>query len=155
MKKIFEIRIKQENEIHLKDTFEGNILISPTCGGEFSGISSGRVEPVGMLRTCAVRPGCHNQELSVILTDEDGNHILVETSAFLDWSAEVEEMICSGKDFDKAYYQSTGKYNIQGTAAIRTDSEKYRNLERKILRCPFDADGWDIFIVNLYECEII
>ena len=151
MNKIFEIRIKQENEIHIHDTCDGNILISPTCGGEFSGIASGKVEPVGALKTCAVKPGCHDQTLSVILTDEDGGHMLIEVSAVLDWSEEVEKMICSGEEFDKEHYHSIGEYNAQGVATVRTDSEKYRSLERKLFSCTFDADGWDIFIVNIFD----
>ena len=38
MKKIFDIKIEQSDDIELKGTSEGDLLVSVNSGGQFSGI---------------------------------------------------------------------------------------------------------------------
>ena len=151
MKELFNIRISQADEHHLSGTCDGNILLSPTVGGEFSGITSGRVEPIGMMMTQAVHPGKHNQNVQLLLTDDEGEQLLVDVRMFADWSEEVEKMITCGENFDRDYYAARGEFYAGGTAQIRSGSDKYSSLQRKVLQCEFDVEDWSTYIVKIHD----
>lgn len=150
MDTILSIRIEQGEEIHMGDTCRGNMLFSPTIGGSFTGFAKGRVEPIGMMNTNAVEPCHHNQSVEVILTDEDGAHIMVHMEAFLDWNEEIERKIVE-EGVDLQEFIEKGECYASGTVTMVTDSHKYRHLERKIFPCHFDQNGWSVYIINVME----
>ena len=141
--------IKQRAETHLRNTTSGNILISPTCGGSFSGKESGSVLPVGALYSKSLRACETDLELKLLMKTEKDEQILMEFRGLLNTTPEIEEKFAAQDDDVDLEQIYAG-----GTAVFLTDEERLKYLERKIYACSFMTAGWDNFVIKVVEPEI-
>lgn len=145
MKKLFDLTICQNDDIEMGQTCSGEILVSPTGGGAFSGEQlQGRVVPVGMGTTCTPAPGHNDIDTIMLLETDDGEHILMELKAIFDTDEEVEGKLMNGE------YVAPDQYYYKGTVFFRTGCEKYRWLERKVCICTGLIESWEKLIFEIF-----
>lgn len=136
--KLFDMTIFQENDIILEDTSVGDILLSPSEKGFFKGEKlSGELTSVGMGICTTVSEGKNDIESQMLLKTDDGSHILMDYKSYFDLDSKVEEKLSNGEKVDSS------EYYYMGTAGFKTDSEKYKWLERKICICKTEIVNWE------------
>lgn len=138
MKKLFDLTVCQKDDIDMGKTCCGEILISPTGGGAFSGPEMcGRVVPAGMGTTRTPGPGVNDIDAPMLLETDDGEHILMNIKAIFDTDLEIERKLMAGEKVDP------DEYYYKGVVSFITGSEKYRWLERKICVCNGVIENWE------------
>lgn len=144
MKKLFDLIQMQTKDIAMGDTCDGNVLLSPTCEGSFTGEISGALIPVGMGATYSRDPGKNDISSTILLETSDNAKIIMELNAYFDAEYEVEEKMSSGE------YVSPKEYYYKGIAKFKTDSEKYKWLERKICVTETEIVSWEKLVTSVY-----
>ncbi|MDO4486851.1 MAG: DUF3237 family protein [Bacillota bacterium] len=145
MKKLFELTVCQNDDIEMGQTCSGEILVSPTGDGAFSGeLLQGKVVPAGMGTTCTPAPGINDIDTVMLLQADDGAYILMELKAIFDTDEAVEARLMKGEvvDPDEYYYK--------GVVSFRTGSDKYRWLERKVCVCTGIIESWEKLVFEIY-----
>lgn len=145
MKKLFELTVCQTDDIEMGQTCSGEILVSPTGDGAFSGEQlQGRVVPAGMGTTCTPVPGINDINTVMLLQADDGAYILMELKAIFDTDEAVEARLMKGEAVDP------DEYYYKGVVSFRTGSDKYRWLERKICVCTGIIESWEKLVFEIY-----
>lgn len=138
MKKLFDMTVCQNDDIDMGQTCCGEILISPTGGGDFSGPElRGRVVPAGMGTTRTPRPGMNDIDAPMLLKTDDGEHIFMCIRAIFDTDEALEKKMIDGEKVNP------DEYYYKGVVSFITGSEKYRWLERKICVCNGIIENWE------------
>ena len=144
MKKLFELVQMQTEDIAMGDTCDGNVLLSPTCEGSFTGEISGTLIPVGMGTAYSREPGKNDIDATILLETSDNKKIIMEYSAYFDVNYEIEEKMKCGE------YVNPKEYYYKGIAKFKTDSEKYKWLERKICVTETEIVSWEKLVTRVY-----
>ena len=145
MKKLFELTVCQTDDIEMGQTCSGEILVSPTGDGAFSGeLLQGKVVPAGMGTTCTPAPGINDIDTVMLLQADDGAYILMELKAIFDTDEAVEARLMKGEAVDP------DEYYYKGVVSFRTGSDKYRWLERKICVCTGIIESWEKLVFEIY-----
>ena len=144
MRKLFDLVQVQTADIAMGDTCDGNVLLSPTCEGSFTGEISGKLVPVGMGTAYSREPGKNDISSVMLLETSDGAKIIMELKAYFDVECEAEEKMENGE------YVSPCEYYYKGTANFKTDSEKYKWLERKICITETEIVSWEKLVTSVY-----
>lgn len=145
MKKLFELTVCQTDDIEMGQTCSGEILVSPTGDGAFSGeLLQGKVVPAGMGTTCTPAPGINDIDTVMLLQADDGAYILMELKAIFDTDEAVEARLMKGEAVDP------DEYYYKGVVSFRTGSNKYRWLERKICVCTGIIESWEKLVFEIY-----
>ena len=123
MKKIFDIKIEQSDDIELKGTSEGDLLVSVNSGGRFSGdLLNGKVMPVGCSTSYSPESGLNRIYESVLLETDDGAHIFMKIDAYLQLPQELEDRFLAGEavSAEEYYYKGSDYYlrDIEETISI-------------------------------------
>lgn len=152
MKKILTATIIQKNEIHIKDTCDGNIFLMPTYGGHFEGeIGEGKVESIGMITSVCPKQGRNDMSGTVLLSTGEGDFIVMNMNAYLDMPVEYEEKL---SDQEAVSLDDKGVYS-KGTVNFKTNSNAFKCLERKVFVCTLNLEGWDNCVITVYDTESI
>lgn len=145
MKKLFDLIVYQNEDMELGQTFDGDILISPTGDGRFNGEGiKGNVVPVGMGTTCTPAPGYNDIDSLMLLKTDDGDDILMKLNAIFDTDEAVEKKLMARKPV------SSEEYYYKGVVSFRTGSEKYKWLERKICVCNGLIESWEKLVFEVF-----
>ena len=127
----------------------GNVLISPTCGGHFEGEEKGNVIPVGALYTTSNKACVSELDLTVLLETEREEHLLMKFQGILTTTPEIEEKFARQEDDVDLSQIYAG-----GTAEFFSDAERLKCYELKKYLCTFRTEGWDNFIIQVFEPEM-
>lgn len=146
MKKIFDIKIEQSDDIELKGTSEGDLLVSVNSGGEFSGDRlSGRVMPVGCSTSYSPESGLNRIFESVLLETDDGAHIFMKIDAYLQLPKELEDRFLAGGEV------SADEYYYKGSVRFDVEESRYGWLENRIFVCDGIIEDWSSLHFAVYE----
>ena len=145
LKKLFDIKLEQEEDIEMLATCQGDLLISPTTGGSFHGDAmNGKVMPIGMGITYTPT-SCHNEVKSEVLLEmDDGERAMLRIDAILDIENEIEQKLMHGEEVNPE------NYYYKGTASFVTGADKYKWLEHKICICECYIDNWEEVSFSIY-----
>ncbi len=146
VKKIFDMKIEQSQDIELNETSEGNLLISVNSGGEFSGEQlSGKVLPFGFSTTYSPADGLNRIYESVLLETEDGAHIFMKIDAYLHLPQELEDRFLAGEKVpaDEYYYKGSVRFEVE--------KSRYQWLENRIYVCTGVIEDWSSLRFAVYE----
>ena len=146
MKKIFDIKIEQSDDIELKGTSEGDLLVSVNSGGQFAGERlSGIVLPVGCSTSYSPECGLNRIYESVLLETDDGAHIFMKIDAYLQLAKELEDRLLAGEAVpaDEYYYKGSVRFDV--------GDSRYRWLENRIFVCDGIIEDWSSLRFAVYE----
>ena len=154
LEKLFEYEIIQTEDIEMKRTAGGDLLISPTSGGRFWSSPDedlecspdedpecspgkntaeclngrclrGELLPAGF-GTTRTRGTQNDIHSETILRTDDGCEILMTMDAIFDVAPEIEAQLIAGEPVDpESYY-------YKGTVSFETGAPQYKWLERKV-----------------------
>ena len=147
MNKIFDIKIEQSDDIELKGTSEGDLLVSVNSGGQFAGERlSGRVMPVGCSTSYSPESGLNRIYESVLLETDDGAHIFMKIDAYLQLPQELEDRFLAGEavSAEEYYYKGSVCFNAGDSrgGAVRGEYRRVRFRWKADGGCAgFYADG--------------
>lgn len=146
MKKLFDISIGQSGDIPIEGTCRGDILISMTGEGSFSGDRlKGKVLPVGACTTYSPERGINIIDSPVLLETDDGAKLLMQMKAYLHLSGEMENRMIAGEHI------SPDEYYYKGTVSFCVGEQKYKWLENRLFTCEGIIDSWEALRFNVYE----
>ncbi len=146
MIKVFDIHIGQAEDILIEDTAKGDLLVSTTGDGTFSGERiSGKVLPLGMCATYTPSKGFNLVHAPLVLETNDGAKLLMRLDAYLHLAQELEDKMLAGdKVPPDAYY-------YKGTASFDVGNPKYKWLENRLFICNGIIDDWKSLRFTVYE----
>lgn len=146
MIKLFDIEIGQKKDIMLEGTGKGDLLISVTGDGSFSGDRmSGKVLPIGMCTTYTPASGINIIKAPMLLEADDGAKIFMTMDAYLHLPQELEDRMLRGE------YVEPAQYYYKGTVSFDTGDEKYKWLENKVFVCEGVINDWSSLKFGVYE----
>lgn len=146
MKKIFDIKIEQSDDIELKGTSEGDLLVSVNSGGQFAGERlSGRVMPVGCSTSYSPESGLNRIYESVLLETDDGARIFMKIDAYLQLPQELEDRFLAGEavPVDEYYYK--------GSVCFNAGDSRCKWLENRVFMCDGIIEDWSSLRFAVYE----
>lgn len=146
MMKLFDISIGQRGDIPIEGTCNGDVLISLTGDGSFSGDRlKGKVLPVGACVTCSPESGVNIIDSPVLLETDDGAKLFMCMKAYLHLSSELENRMISGEHI------SPDEYYYKGTVSFLAGEPKYKWLENRLFTCEGIIDSWESLRFSVYE----
>lgn len=146
MIKLFDITIGQQEDILLEGTAGGDLLISATGSGTFSGSRiSGKVLPVGMCTTYTPKSGLNLINAPVLLETDDGVKLLMKMEAYLHLPQELEDRMLAGESVDP------DKYYYKGTVTFDVENSEYSWLENKVFVCEGVIENWQSLKFGVFE----
>lgn len=146
MIKLFDIKIKQPEDFLIKDTRKGDLLISLTGDGRFSGEHmQGKVLPFGMCTTYTPSEGVNLIHAPILLETEDGAKLFMQLEAYLHLTKELEEQMLAGVPVPPE------QYYYRGTAEFDTGHSRYKWLENKLFVCEGIIHDWHALEFSIYE----
>lgn len=146
MKKIFDIKIEQSEDIELKGTSEGDLLVSVNSGGQFSGdLLSGRVMPVGCSTSYSPESGLNRIYESVLLETDGGAHIFMKIDAYLQLPQELEDRFLAGEAV------SAEEYYYKGSVCFNAGDSRCKWLENRVFMCAGIIEDWSSLRFSVYE----
>ena len=138
MKKIFDIKIEQSDDIELKGTSEGDLLVSVNSGGQFAGERlSGRVMPVGCSTSYSPESG--------LLETDDGARIFMKIDAYLQLPQELEDRFLAGEAV------SAEEYYYKGSVCFNAGDSRCKWLENRVFICDGIIEDWSSLRFAVYE----
>ncbi|MBQ6400698.1 MAG: DUF3237 domain-containing protein [Firmicutes bacterium] len=144
---LFRYEIVQTEDVEMPGTGAGDLLLSPTSGGWFEGERlRGKLLPLGM-GTCLTRGEENDIESQILLRTDDGENILMTTSAWFDVPQEIEDRLIAGEPVDP------GAYYYKGTVAFQTGSPAYKWLERKVCVCECTVHDYTRLTFTVYMIQ--
>lgn len=146
MIKLFDIEFGQQEDIMLKGTGKGDLLISVTGDGSFKGDRiSGKVLPVGMGTTYTPASGINFIKAPILLETDDGAMVFMQMDAYLHLPQELEDRMLQGEHVEP------DRYYYKGTVSFDTGAEKYKWLENKVFICEGVINDWSSLKFRVYE----
>ncbi|MCQ4636477.1 DUF3237 domain-containing protein [Anaerovorax odorimutans] len=146
MIKLFDVEIRQTEDILIEGTAKGDLLISPAVEGSFSGERlKGRVLPVGASTAYTPSAGVNIIHAPVVLKTDDGAKIFMQIDAYLHLKPELEDRLLAGRPV------SAGEYYYKGTVRFETGSPEYKWLEMKVFVCECVIENWQTLRFAVYE----
>ncbi len=144
LKKLFEIELEQNDDIAMSSTCKGDLLLSPTSGGQFHGDElNGKIVPVGMGTTYAFL-NQNDIKAELLLETDDGKKILLTIDAILCITDENEQKLMNGEIVDSE------SYYYKGIASFATGASEYKWLERKVCVCDGSINNWKKVSFGVY-----
>ena len=138
--------MKQEDDITIEGTSDGDILISKAAGGSFKGeYISGEVLPVGVSFTRTINAGINRVYAPVLLESDDGKRLLMHIEAYLNIDPKKERLILSGETV------SPDDYYYEGTVRFNTGEQKYKWLENQVFTCSGIIDNWETIRFEIFS----
>lgn len=136
LEKLFDFEIVQTEDVELAGASGGDLLISPTSGGTFSGDRMrGTMMPIG-LGTTRTRGRENDIRSETLLRTEDGCDIWMSMEAIFDVDPDIEAKLIAGEQVNP------DSYYYRGIIRFETGAEKYRWLERKICVCTCEIEDY-------------
>ncbi|MGI6732778.1 MAG: DUF3237 family protein [Anaerovoracaceae bacterium] len=146
MIKIFDIKLKQVDDILISGTSRGNLLLSLPGGGTFEGERiKGKVLPLGLCTTYTPESGLNFIHSPQVLVTDDGATIFMELNAYLHLSQDLEDRISAGEVIDPSTYY------YKGTVRFDVGDPSYKWLENKLFVCDGIIDNWKQLQFAVYE----
>ena len=146
MKKIFDIKIEQSDDIELKGTSEGDLLVSVNSGGQFAGERlSGKVMPVGCSTSYSPESGLNRIYESVLLETDGGAHIFMKIDAYLQLPQELEDRFLAGEAV------SAEEYYYKGSVCFNAGDSRCKWLENRTFVCDGIIEDWSSLRFAVYE----
>ncbi len=146
MKKIFDIKIEQSDDIELKGTSEGDLLVSVNSGGQFAGERlSGRVMPVGCSTSYSPESGLNRIYEFVLLETDDGARIFMKIDAYLQLPQELEDRFLAGEAV------SAEEYYYKGSVCFNAGDSRCKWLENRVFMCDCIIEDWSSLRFAVYE----
>lgn len=145
MNKVFVLEMQQEDDILIKDTSRGELLITPTKGGTFNGEKlRGKIIPIGTTEVYTPYAGINDIFTKLLLKTDDGCYIHMEMEAYFDADTEQEKSMIAGE------YVDPDKYYFKGTVKFQAESSKYKWLERKVCVSDCVIINWHTMRFTIY-----
>lgn len=146
MIKLFDMEIEQTEDILIKGTGKGDLLLSLAGQGSFFGDKlSGRVLPVGASTTHTLSEGLNIIYAPILLETKDATKIFMQINAYLHLAQELENKLLAGECiFPDAYY-------YKGTVNFQAGGLKYQWLETKVFVCEGIIHSWKMLQFIVYE----
>ncbi len=146
MIKLFDMKIGQNDDILIEGTGKGDLLISVTGAGAFSGNSmNGRVLPLGITTSYTPSAGVNLIQAPFLLETDDKTMIFMRLEAYLHLAQELEDKLISGEAV------SPDEYYYKGTVSFDAGAPQYKWLENKIFVCDGIIDDWKSLRFTVYE----
>lgn len=137
MKKLFDIKIRQPEDILIQGTRKGDLLLSLTQGGSFSGEQlKGRVLPYGMCTTYTPSEGLNLIHAPILLETSDGARLFMQLEAYLHLAKDLEEQLLEGNQVPPH------RYYYRGTASFDVGHPQYKWLEDRLFVCEGIIHDW-------------
>jgi len=144
-KHLFYMEVTQKEDILVKDTDRGELLVSPVSGGFFRGeILNGTVEPAGTGFTWSVPPEKNEIEIKLLLKTLDGGHIFMDSRGTLLIGHDQEELLMKGEQVDPA------DYYYRFSLSFDTGSSEYRWLNGKCCFAVAGIKDWSTICYDAY-----
>lgn len=146
MIKVFDIQLKQVDDILISGTSRGDLLLSLPGEGLFEGENiKGKVLPLGLCTTYTPESGINHIHAPQVLVTDDGATIFMEIDAYLRLPQNLEDRITAGETVDHH------KYYYKGTVRFDVGDSKYKWLENRIFVCDGVIDNWEKLRFAVYE----
>jgi hypothetical protein len=146
MIKVFDLQLKQVDDILISGTSRGNLLLSLPGEGLFEGDRiKGKVLPLGLCITYTPENGVNYIHAPQVLVTDDGATIFMELDAYLNLPQELEDRIAAGETVDPS------KYYYKGTVRFDVGDSNYKWLENKLFVCDGIIDNWRMLHFAVYE----
>lgn len=146
MIKLFDIHIRQGEDILIENTGKGDLLISPMKSGSFSGQRiKGRVLPLGMCTTYTPSDGINLIHAPILLETDDCAKLFMELNAYLHLAGELEDQLLAGE------HVSPDQYYYRGTVSFDVGRSQYKWLENRVFTCEGIIRDWSRLEFMVYE----
>lgn len=146
--RLFYAETKQKGDILIKNSSGNEVLISPTCGGSFSGEKiRGDIEGIGAGYSLLKAPGRNNVKFKVLMNTDDGEHIVMKFDGILMLDGELEDQLENGQAV------SPEDYYYRGTVKFDTGAEKYGWLNDRCCLAVAGIRDWETVCLDVYVLE--
>lgn len=146
MIKVFDMEIIQNTDMEIKDTGSGDLLISTTDGGCFTGEHiTGKVLPMGFGTSFSDGKGTNNIRVSLVLETWDKEKIMMELEAKLLIDVETEAKLMRGEKV------SPELYYYKGVVRFYNGSLQYDWLNHRLFICDGIIESWQSLKFEVYE----
>lgn len=144
---LFYAEVRQEEDRLVKDSFQNEVLISPTSGGFFQGEKlNGLIAGMGAGYTLTRSPDRNDIQIKLLLQTDDDENIIMSSEGTLFLDALLEQNLIAGELVPSTDYY----YRVHLT--FDTSSSKYNWLNGK---CCFAIAGIKDWSTVCYDAYMI